>query len=305
MIYTGALAAQNFRFNGGLLASASIALGNQNQNIKIGLSAVGALRYGEAALEMGGSVVLGQLYKRHTVKAKGLYHAYDVFTVLGIGKNDNLLGSTFINHAPALIFNADAKGTFSGLGFGFQKETLPGDLAHFNTRKGKFLMRFANAQHSIGITFLNDFRFGKLFYGEGTDFASTGALKVAYTQVLAENEIYSAGVMLELFTPKPDYSRTPNQRLNSDDGRKNVWYTVPPFESLFYANLYAFTAYQNVFYSAVAKAGFNSEKLGAFVQNILHDGSGLNPRFPWDVTAEDKLFVEVEAALLNTIDYED
>ncbi len=298
--FTGGVVAQSFKVNGGVTASVAIVLGNQNQTLKGNIAAIGALRYGEAALESGLSFSLGQLLKRHTVKTKGAFYAYDFFTLLGVGKNDNLLGAALIDITPTFSFNPNTSGTFTGVGFGFQKEILPNALSVFNNRRGKLLLRFANAQHSIAVTFFNDLRFGRLFYGEGTDYGSTGALKVSYTEIVARNEIYSAGVGLELFTPKQDYTRTPDNGLNSDDGRKNVWHTLAPHECLFYTNLYAFGAYQNTFYNTAAKVGINSEKMGAFVQNTLHDGSGLNPRFPWDVTAKDKLFFEVEGALLYT-----
>jgi hypothetical protein len=44
----------------------------------------------------------------------------------------------------------------------------------------------------------------------------------------------------------------------------------------------------------------NSEKLGAFVQNTLHDSFGLNPRFPWNVNKKDKLFLELNSSIFNT-----
>jgi hypothetical protein len=62
--------------------------------------------------------------------------------------------------------------------------------------------------------------------------------------------------------------------------------------------LYAFGTYQDEYYNINSKLGLNSEKLGAFIQNTLHDGAGLNPRFPWNVAAKDKPFYEVEASVL-------
>jgi len=43
--------------------------------------------------------------------------------------------------------------------------------------------------------------------------------------------------------------------------------------------------------------GINSHKAGAFIQNKLHDGFGLNPRFPWDVSRKDRLFIELSGSL--------
>ncbi|GAA4115410.1 hypothetical protein GCM10022393_15520 [Aquimarina addita] len=287
------------------MARVSLILGNQNQKIEAGVSAIGSLTYGDAAMEMGLSLNAGQLFKAHTIKQSGSYYGYDFFSLVGIGKNGNLLGSSLSDLNPVLIFNDDGSEGFSGLGFGFQKEFLPKELSHFDVRRGKLLMRFSKAKHSFDITFMNDFRFGRLFNGEGTDFGSTGTLRLGYTEILSIHDIYRAGIAIELFTPKPDYSKTPDNRVNSDDGRKNVWYMEESFSKVFYANLYTFGSYQNEYYSVFTKIGVNSQKLGAFVQNTLHDGPGLNPRFPWDITAKYKLLYELKTSLLKTEEYED
>ena len=214
------------------------------------------------------------------------------------------MGAGLADQSTVLTFNPDGEGGFNGVGFGFQKEYLPGDLSQFNQKRGKIMFRFSNAQHSFDIAFMNDFKFGRLFNGDGTDFGNTGTLIIGYTEILSSNSSFRSGIALELFTPKPDYARTPNNPTNSDDGRKNVWYTETPYASLFYANLYAFGQYQDGDYNAFAKAGFNSQKLGAYIQNLLHDGIGLNPRFPWDVTAKDKIFTEVGGSLITTERYD-
>lgn len=280
-------------------------LGNQKQHINAAVSVIAALRYGDAAAESAFSLSLGHLEKVHTLKTRGRFFAYDVFALVGIGTNSNLLGSALTDATNTLIFNSEESGKFSGIGFGFQKDILPKTLEVFNNRRGKLVMRFANANHSIALTFFNDFRFGKLFFGEGTDYGRTGALKMGYTQITSIHTLYNVGLVLELFTPKPNYKLTPNNPINSDDGRKNVWHTSGPYKDLFYANLYGFAQYQSRYYTVVTKLGYNSEKLGAFIQNTLHDGAGLNPRFPWHVATNDKLFFEAEGALLKTIQNED
>ena len=47
--------------------------------------------------------------------------------------------------------------------------------------------------------------------------------------------------------------------------------------------------------------GYNSQQLGAYIQNTLHDGIGLNPRFPWNVRAQDKIYVEVSGSAIQNI----
>ena len=262
------------------------------------------MNYNDAAIESGISLISGQLFKRHTIKESGGYFGYEFFTLIGIGKNTNLLGSSVSDFNTSLLINPYGKGGFNGLGFGFQKEYLPKTLEHFNLQRGKLLMRFSNANHAIDFAFLNDFKFGRIFNGEGTDFGSTGSLQLGFTKLQTIDEIYRVGIRVELFTPKPDYSRTPNNPINSDDGRKNVWHTVQPFENTFYTNLYGFGSYQGRDLSLHAKLGMNSQKLGAYIQNTLHDGPGLNPRFPWDVTQHDRLFIEFSTSLIKTEVYE-
>ncbi|MFT5847359.1 MAG: hypothetical protein ACJARX_002388 [Psychroserpens sp.] len=70
---------------------------------------------------------------------------------------------------------------------------------------------------------------------------------------------------------------------------------------MFYTNLYAFGAYQDSNYSVSTRLGFNSQRLGSFIQNTLHDGIGLNPRFPWNVTQKDVLFIETTGSINHTI----
>ena len=295
------LSAQRFDAHFGVAAQLRFVLGNQNQKIELGLSGMATLNYGDAALESGLSLSAGQLFKRHTIRQSGRFYRYDFITLVGGGKNGNLLGSSLLQSHSPLIYNHEGSNGFYGLGFGFEKEFLPKELSHFSLRRGKIMMRFSDAQHSFDITFINDFRFGRLFYGQGTDYGDTGTLRLGYTEILSPDRIIRAGVVVALFTPQPDYLRTPNNVVNSDDGRKNVWHIRPPFADTFYANLYAFGTYQYEGYSYSTKIGINSQKLGAFIQNTLHDGPGLNPRFPWKVAEKGKLYYELSGILFETV----
>jgi len=252
-------------------------------------------------LAIEGSIALysGYLFKKHTVKTSGFHFGYDAFILAGIGRNSNLLVSSFIEDGP-LLANLEDDNFFYGLGFGFQKEYLPNDLEVYNQRLGKILMRFSNSNHSLNLQFKNDFKFKRLFNGDGTDFGATGMFQIGFSKILNPLEIYHIGMGVSLFTPRPDYSKTPNNILNSDDGSKNVWHTIPANSKLFYTNLYVFGNYQNNSYSGFVKTGMNSQKLGAYIQNTLHDGFGLNPRFPWNVSANDLFYFEVNGAIFNT-----
>ena len=288
---------QSFTTNGAVLLKAQIQLGNQNQGVKIGAYAVGAAHYGDIAIEGGVSLYSGYLFKRHIQKTKGFHYGYDFLGLIGIGNNTNLLASSFYTETP-LLFSDERSQQFYGFGFGFEKEFLPANLNEFDQRLGKFLLRLSNAQHSINVQFKNDFRFGKVINGQGTDYGNTGHLRISYSEYRSPFRAFHLGIGLQLFTPEADYSLTPdNTAHNSADGSKPVWHTKGKYSKLFYANLYGYGSYQEDGVYAFAKAGLNSQKLGAFVQNTLHDSFGLNPRFPWDVTASDRIFIETGASL--------
>ncbi len=292
---------QELNIGGGIAVKAEITFGNQDQWLRAGILAFGVANYGDASVESGASF-FGQLArKRHTKRASGFGYGYEAFALAGIGKNTDLLGSSISNQTNEVLFNPSGKGGFKGLGFGFEKETLPGVLRGYSTRRGALLMRFSNANHSIQLAFYNDFRFGNFIRGQSTDYAATGSLKIGFSRYQDPQTAYKLGVALELFTPEPDHSRSPENPINSDDGRKNVWFVLPPFKELFYANLYSYGTYQDGYRSLSGKLGLNSQKLGAFVQNTLHDGLGLNPRFPWNVRASDKLFLQLSGSLFEQV----
>ncbi|WP_405206428.1 hypothetical protein [Aquimarina sp. LLG6339-5] len=286
------LYSQRFSADGGIMLKAEITIGNQNQWLKLGAYGFGTLNYGDISMESGLSFASYQFLKRHTLNDPGFAYSYDFFALAGIGKNSNLLGSSISNLNTALIFNPNGKGGFNGLGFGFSKDYLPKSLKSYGLRRGAFLMRFSNANHNIHFAFQNDFSIG-LFKGAGTDYGVTGSLDIGFTKIIDSQTIQKFGIGIDLFTPRPDYSQSPRNQVNSDDGRKNVWFTLPPFKELFYGNLYGYVTHQENDFSIHSKLGINSQKAGAYIQNILHDGLGLNPRFPWLVETKDKIYIEV------------
>lgn len=296
LLNSSILFSQRLRANSGILLNAQITLGNQNQWLQLGVFGFGTINYGDISLESGLSIAAYRFLKRHTVAKNGFGYSYEFFALGGIGKNSNLLGSSVSNMNSTIIVDPKGKGGFKGLGFGFGKDYLPKELKSYGLKRGAFLMRFSNARHNIHFAFLNDFKIG-LFKGSGTDYGVTGSLDIGFTKIQDTKTIYQLGLGIDLFTPRPDYSRSPRNRVNSDDGRKNVWFTLPPYTDLFYSNLYTYSTYQSNEYTIHTKLGINSQKAGAYIQNTLHDGIGLNPRFPWLVETKDKLFLEIEGSL--------
>jgi len=297
--------AQKIAHNEGLLLTTSITLGNQNDWLKVGVFAFGAVNYKGIAAEGGISVGLKQLFKRHTINTRGISKSYEVFGMLGGGQNDDLLGASVSTQHHTIFRTPLQNKSFAGIGFGFEQEFLPHTLNKYALKRGKFLLRFANNNTNVHLAFLNDFKAGKLFYGEGTDYGETVTLIIGVTQKRNDTEAFQVGYGITLFTPPPNYSLSPRNPINSDNGRKNVWYLAPDTPAIFYANSYAYGSYQSNQYSLHSKLGKNSAKMGANIQNKLHDGFGLNPRFPWDTTKKDRLYYEFAASLFyNTVTYE-
>lgn len=292
--------AQQLTANGGILLKTEITIGNQNKTIKLSVFGIGTLNYGDTSLESGLSLYSGQLFQRHTATKKGVFYGYDFFLLGGTGDNSNLLAASLFANNQTLLFSNSPSGSFNGIGFGFQREFLPHELKPFSLRRGKLLLRSSDNNHSFKIVFTNDFRFYPLFNGQASDYGQTGGIEFGFSQIQTPSEAFQIGIGLELFTPKADYSRTPTNSINSDDGRKNVWYTLTPYDQLFYTNLYATGSYQNNHFESSLKIGLNSQKLGAYIQNKLHDNFGLNPRFPWQVDKKDKLVLDVSGSLFNT-----
>ncbi len=292
LLYCFTLYSQELQVDGGVLINAEITLGNQNQWLKLGVFGFGTINYGDLSLESGVSFASYQFIKRHTVRMSGLAYSYEFFALGGIGKNSNLLGSSVSNMNTSILFNPYGKGGFNGLGFGFGRDFLPKELKTYGIRRGAVLLRFSNANHSMHFSFLNDFKIG-WFNGSRTDYGVTGSLDIGFSKIEDLNTAYQLGLGIDLFTPRPDYSKSPRNPINSDDNRKNVWYTLPPFKNLFYGNMYAYGTYQKDTYTLHSKLGMNSQKAGAYIQNTLHDGIGLNPRFPWKVDVKDTLYIEI------------
>ncbi|MGY6648449.1 hypothetical protein [Wenyingzhuangia sp. IMCC45574] len=287
--------AQPLKANGGILLKTQLVLGNQNQSLHTGLYAFGALNYNNISTEHGFSLMGYKAVKRHNVKVSGFGLRYEFFTLIGYGKNLNLLGSTVSNQNTAFLLDTSEKSSFKGFGFGFEKEILPKELKQYQPRRGKLIVRVAEGAYSFHINFLNDFKIGKLFYGQGSDFAETGSLHVGFSKMMNRNELFQLGTSFTIFTPEPDYLKSPRNPINSDDGRKNVWFVKPQGDKSFYGNWYVSGLYQKNLLSNKLSVGVNSQKIGAYIQNWLHDGFGLNPRYPWNVKAKNKLYYELES----------
>lgn len=296
---------QNFEANGGVSLKIELLLGAQHQYLRMGLYSFGQLNYGQAATEAGGHYSLYFSIKRHGVGGFGVGQQYELFGLAGWGKNSNLLGSAVAVQPTEVIFNPKGSGGFGGLGFGINKDILPAKLRKFNSRRGNLILRYSNSNYSFYLNFSNDVRAG-FFKGQGTDLGATGSLLIGAVEI-RRYELRALGVGLDVFTPEADYLQLPRNPQNSDDGWRNVWQNLEPYADLFHANLYIEMKYQKQASFFSGKLGIDSPKLGAYIQNSIHDSFGLYPRFSWPTDRKNQLFWEfsggINAAITNRFNH--
>ncbi|MBU2525139.1 MAG: hypothetical protein KKC03_00870 [Bacteroidetes bacterium] len=295
----GGVGAQETLAAGGISLKIEWIIGNQNQLIRAGAYAFGTVNVGNAGLESGAHYSVYLFTKRHGYASFNVGHQYEFFGMMGWGKNNNLLGSTVAMQPTLAIYNPEGLGGFGGIGFGFNKDFMPGELRKFNSRRGNLILRYSNSQYSFHLNFSNDLHAG-LFNGEGTDLGATGSLFVGASEIRG-SALRRLGIGFDVFTPQADYLKLPRNAQNSDDGWRNVWQNKKPLEALFHANLFADVRYQNQAWAWSGRLGVDSPKLGAYVQNSIHDSFGLYPRFSWPVQQKDRLYFEFSGALNATV----
>jgi hypothetical protein len=140
---------------------------------------------------------------------------------------------------------------------------------------------------------VNDLR-ESVLKGGATDYGQTASFMLQYSTI-NNDRLTQIGLGLDLFTPQPDFSKAPSNPQNSDEGRHRVWYTSAPWENLFAGNLFVEVTHQSAERAISAKLGADSHRLGAFLQNSIHDEFGVLPRFPWAVEQSEKAFFEITA----------
>lgn len=211
-----------------------------------------------------------------------------MFGLIGYGRNDNLLGSNIGLNRPTAFFDiTETKNQFYGIGGVVNFTKLTGGLGKFGNTQGGILLRFSKNQNSFTINVSNDAT--APFVRAGTDKGSTARVLLKYTTVRNE-ELFGVGMGMDMFTPEADYSRTPRSSTNSDDGMRAVSYNTKPFDDLFHFNLFLNVTYQSDEFNFDGRLGVDNPKMGAAVQNKLHDGFGLYPRFSWPVDEKGKLY---------------
>ena len=276
--------------SGDVQAHLQLVVGTQNLTLRVGVYAFGVADTGAFAAEGGAALWAETHLLRWGARTTGVATGYDAFALLGAGQNDNFLGSTIPLTQPRHLYRPGRPGTFVGVGAGVHQLRPSGSLRKFGMRRGNFLFRVADGDRTAHVNFANDLRLGP-FQGSARDQGPTGTLRVGYARIDRER-LQHVSTTFEMFTPEPDYQRAPSNPQNSDDGAKRSWYTTAPWDRLFHANLYVTAGEQDKDGQWSISAGYDSPRLGAYVQNRIHDGFGLYPRYPWPVEDSGRLFLE-------------
>ncbi len=269
----------------------TLSFGSHETHAKLGLLTFGILEDNNFAIEAGLGLWAQASFKRFGHSQIDWSTGYESFALAGFGNNSNLLGSSLSSLTTQTFYNEDSEGSFFGIGLGVSDEWSSTNLNELIHQTGKIYLRLANRNNSLHIGFENDLK-ASLLRGEGKDYGITASADVGFTSANS-NHIQQYRLGFLLFTPKPDFNKEPNNTINSGDGRKRVWFTQSPLDSLFNGNFYFSATWISDDYALSSQIGVDSKKLGAKLQNDIHDEFGLVPRFPWPVEQDDTLLWNV------------
>ncbi len=278
-------------FSGTLNGSVTLHLliGSQLKAVNLGFSIYGTSTYKSVSVEGGINLNVSPFIQRFGIYRNNIAGNLEVFGLAGYGKNNNLLGSNIGLTRSTSFYDYSVKGnSFYGLGFIMNLNKISGELKKFENAQGGILIRLSNAQDSFTINISNDVS-GNPFKGTGTDKGNTARVMIKFSSI-RDKELIGMGIGLDMFTPEADYSRVPRNKLNNDNGMRIVSYNTEPFGDLFHLNLFVVGFYQSDDLNIDGRIGVDNPKMGAYIQNKLHDSFGLYPRFSWPVTEKGKFY---------------
>ncbi len=278
-----------FAAAGGVQAKFEWVFGSQDRYARLSFSAFAA-NSGKVSLEAGLGLWSYFYLRRFGAAEQNWGLGYEAFALAGAGENENMLGATASFHAFDGFYKRGKPGDFIGIGFGISQDKPMGSLNKFGVRRGHAIIRTAHGNRSLHINFANDLRVGP-FRGGAKDQGPTGSIQIAYSS-LEHDRIRKYGLGADFFTPQPDYTKAPNNPINSDEGAKRTWFTTTPWHDLFHGNIYLMLGQQQEHKHWSAKLGIDSPKLGALIQNRIHDTFGLYPRYPWPVQSPNTFYIE-------------
>lgn len=269
--------------------SIHLLIGTQLKAVNFGFSLFGTSTYKSVSVEGGINLNVSPFIQKFGMYRNNIAGSLEVFGLIGYGKNNNLLGSNIGLTRHTSFYDYTVKdGSFYGVGAMVNLNKITGDLRKFENAQGAILIRLSDKQKSFTINFANDAS-ARPFRRTGTDKGYTARVMINYTTI-QNSELYGFGIGLDMFTPEADYSRVPRNERNSEDGMRIVSYNTKPFDNVFHLNLFLAIAYQSNDLSVDGRIGVDNPKLGAYLQNKLHDSFGLYPRFSWPVTQKGKFY---------------
>ena len=283
---------QNFygTINGAV--SINLLLGTQLKALNVGLSVFGTTTYkSETSLEGGVNFNFSPFIQKYGIYQGNFSSSIEMFGLVGYGQNNNLLGSNVGLTKHTAFYDYDVKGgSFYGAGVSFILNKIIGDLKKFENKQGGIILRFSQNQNSVAFNMVNDATPGPLGKS-GSDKGSTARAFLSYTTIKGI-ELYGLGIGLDMFTPVADYGKAPRANVNDEDGTVAVLYNTKPYDDLYHLNLFSSFVYQHKEnnFNLDGRIGVDNSKVGAFVQNTIHDNFGLVPRFDWPVEQKGKFY---------------
>ncbi len=285
-------------WNGGIEAGLSLNFGTQLQSVNLEIGGVLAGYASDFVSKNGNSIVITGLINYEFYNKKfGVFNrasgfGYSLKSLFGWKNALNLQSSIISNSNNNYWLDSNFEGGFNGFGIGLNGNQQFGKLKKFSNQQGNMLGYVSNKNFNLHFNFSNDFKSG-FFRGKGCDKGETGSFIVKIAQIREPFiDVFGGGILL--FTPEPDYSVNPTSSKNSDNDSKIVLPGTKPYEKLFHGNFYAFYSRTSPDFSAQIDLGVDSKKVGASLQNLLHDSFGLYPRFEWPVEEKNKMLVQIK-----------
>lgn len=266
-----------------------ILLGTQEKAFNFGVSIFGTSTYKSTSVEGGININISPFFQKYGVYQGNFAGSTEFFWLIGYGKNANLLGSNVgLTRHTAFYDYTKTHNFFYGAGLVAVLNEATGNLKKFQNKQGGLILRFSDKQNSVAFNMVNDVN-ARPFSKSGTDKGNTARALISYTTI-KNDELFGVGIGLDMFTPEADYGVAPHSHTNSEEDTRLVLVNTKPYDDLFHLNLFSSFVYQNNDISFDGRFGVDNYKLGALVQNIIHDNFGLYPRFSWPVTQKGRFY---------------
>ncbi|PIQ16556.1 MAG: hypothetical protein COW67_02260 [Flavobacteriales bacterium CG18_big_fil_WC_8_21_14_2_50_32_9] len=266
-----------------------ILLGTQEKALNFGISIFGTSTYKSTSVEGGINVNISPFFQKYGIYQGNFAGSIEFFGLIGYGKNANLLGSNVgITRHTAFYDYTKTRNFFYGAGLVAVLNQTTGNLKKFDNKQGGLILRFSDKQNSVAFNMVNDVN-ARPFSKSGTDKGNTARAILSYSTI-KNDELFGVGIGLDMFTPEADYGVVPHSHTNSEEDTRLVLVNTKPYDHLFHFNLFSSFVYQNDKLNFDARFGVDNYKLGALVQNIIHDNFGLYPRFSWPITQKGKFY---------------